>query len=113
MSEQVEKLVAKIADEIARLWLERIPQLATLDEVEEQERILARELITLVGQAYADGMPLPGEEGRIFLREGAYIAHDRFASSRWTVKEPTLLIALSPTGIPAERKVGAGREEEE
>lgn len=41
-------LINEVHNKLVILWLERIPQYATLDEVEEQERIMAEEIIDLV-----------------------------------------------------------------
>lgn len=43
-----QELIDKIHNKLVILWAERIPQLATLDEAEKQERIMAKEIIELV-----------------------------------------------------------------
>jgi len=48
MSLEREELIGEVCNKLVLLWAERIPQLATLDEVEEQERIMAEEIVDLV-----------------------------------------------------------------
>jgi len=43
-----QELIDKVHNKLVILWAERIPQLATLDEAEKQERIMAKEIIELV-----------------------------------------------------------------
>jgi len=93
--EQVEKLVLEIAEKM-------------FGDVDEYTRAIARESITLIGKAYADGMPLPGEVGPRW-EQYVYPCHE-FAD--WCEEmyeaDAKTLIALSPSGIPVEHK-----EEEE
>jgi len=59
-----------------------------------------RHIITRIGKAYADGMPLPGEVGR-------YLGHGSipdWALDMYAIYDATEFIALSPTGT--------GKEEE-
>lgn len=46
--EMPEELINQVHNKLVLLWGERIPRLATLDEAEEQERIMAEEIIRLV-----------------------------------------------------------------
>jgi len=103
MSEQAEKLVEEMAfiiSEKAEYDIETdlydgLPTGAEITNVEE----LARLLITLVGQAYADGMPLPGEEVVRF----DFSVDDWGRFENWVAQalheDASIFIALSPSGI--------------
>jgi len=78
-----------------------------------------RHIITLIGKAYADGMPLPGEEGRgkavacwdLLTDEpvmSGYFLKRKVGEMLSRLDKEFDFIALSPSGIPVERK-----EEEE
>ena len=49
-----EELIGQVHNKLVLLWAERIPRLATLDEAENQERIMAKEIVDLV-LAYRGG----------------------------------------------------------
>jgi len=109
MNEQVEKLVEEISERIqfvADIGLQNFQATSVVEWARERERrglALARELITRIGKAYADGMPLPGEIERRYVSS----FYDVYGSLRFEYDLDTLLIALSPSGIPVE-----GKEEE-
>jgi len=116
MSERAEKLVEEIGNILDARCMMRLDgfdafaPMAGIYEAERRQRILAKELIALIGQAYADGMPLPGEVGRIEGKKLRHLLHYYRHTIPWfreiKLKDAASIIALSPSGIPVEHKEG-------
>jgi len=116
-----EEIKVNLTEELDRLFIEECgnDSLTQYSELDEDDRWVVEQawgkIITRISQAIADGMPLPGEQRRYpYYSYQDDMGHGDFhAVEYWGKKKPdgmAILIALSPSGIPAERKEEIGKE---
>jgi len=100
MSEQAKKLVEEFREAFECYYDVCMDIQFGQDDRDVYIEQRAEHLIDCVGQAYADGMPLPGEVDR--WKGGKMMVRPYFSLSH--AVKGLELIALSPSGIPVERK---------
>lgn len=85
----------QLVEEIAQGLVEQYYPNLLIARVTKWDREVAESIIARIGKAYADGMPLPGQVGRIEATENDW--HNLTHSGAWLeTPRPIMLIALRP-----------------
>jgi len=91
MNEQAEKLVEEIGEMLADYYTGEDASGLSFVIPFHEDRRLAERIIARIGKAYADGMPLPGEEAR--TKNG-----EEWLDWIEEIPRDSILIALTGTG---------------